>query len=101
METRQAEGGARPPCYNRAPAPEGRWYGVGRRPSGKLILRWFRSPFADRCATWDGDGIGKYGEPYPLAHGFAGHCLTCRWRPTQRVAEALVALSGAMARAGA
>ena len=51
--------GTRPPCYNRPP----------RLPS----------VFVDRCATWDGRGIGPNGEPYPIAHGW--NCAGCRWLP--------------------
>ncbi len=47
--------------------------------------------FVDRCATWDGRGIGPAGEPYPVAHGFAQHCLSCRWLPD----DALDAATGA------
>lgn len=70
----------RPSCYNRPPFAEGRWHDTGRRSaSGKPILRWHRRWFEQRCATWDGTGIGPNNERYPDAHGW--DCSGCRWKP--------------------
>ena len=84
----------RPTCHNRAPFAAGRWHPTGRTvqhgtretPDGlvkwgpvKPVLRWHPRWFADRCATWDGRGIGPNGEPYPVAHGW--DCCGCRWLP--------------------
>jgi len=73
----------RPRCYNRPPRDEGRWVQNGYRPSDlKPRLRWSPRWFVDRCATWDGTGIGPNGEPYPIAHGW--DCFGCRWDPRRR-----------------
>ena len=84
----------RPPCHNRAPFAAGRWHPTGRTVQHgtretqdglvkwgpvKPVLRWHPRWFADRCATWDGRGIGPNGEPYPVAHGW--DCSGCRWLP--------------------
>lgn len=69
----------RPRCYNRPPAPDGYWHGVGREPDGRLRMRWFPRWFEDRCASWDGTGIGPNNERYPAAHGW--DCKGCRWLP--------------------
>ena len=77
----------RPRCYNRPPAPEGNWYGIGRRADGKLVMRWYPRFSVDRCATWQGVGIGQptdeypTGTPYPMAHGW--NCDGCRWKPAE------------------
>lgn len=55
-----------PLCHNRQPF-EGTW-------------------FEDRCATWDGVGIGPNGERYPVAHNFS--CVGCRWLPEEHKNEA-------------
>lgn len=68
----------RPRCYNRPLARDGDWHPVGRR-RGKQVLRWFPRWFVDRCATWDGTGIGPNNERYPEAHGW--NCAGCRWLP--------------------
>lgn len=96
----------RPGCYNRAPFADGNWYATGEhrasvrdsvnaaqagkarpewRPVLKPVLRWRPRWFTDRCATWDGTGIGPAtaehpaGTPYPVHHGY--DCTGCRWRP--------------------
>lgn len=90
----------RPPCYNRPPRAAGRWHATGRtvqhgtreRPSDpiqwhgppKPVYRWHPAWYVDRCATWDGRGIGRNGEPYPAAHGW--RCDGCRWLPAERAA---------------
>ncbi|HEY1035561.1 MAG TPA: hypothetical protein VGE09_11330 [Pseudoxanthomonas sp.] len=71
----------RPPCYNRQPRAAGRWHQVGRRPDGRPVLRWFPRWYVDRCATWDGVGIGKDGQRYPVAHKF--DCRGCSWLPDE------------------
>lgn len=55
-----------PRCHNREPF-EGTW-------------------FENRCATWDGVGIGPNGERYPVAHNF--NCVGCRWLPEEHKNEA-------------
>lgn len=87
----------RPACWNRPPAAAGTWYRTGRtvrtgsraHPGApvvwdgpeKPVLRWFPRWFVDRCATWDGTGIGATPDTarYPQAHGW--DCTGCRWRP--------------------
>lgn len=59
-----------PPCYNRPPRAAHYF-----TESGQVIP----SVFVDRCATWDGRGIGPNGEPYPVAHGW--NCAGCKWLP--------------------
>lgn len=60
---------------------------VGVHPKSlKPLYRWSPRWFVDRCATWDGVGIGKNGERYPVAHGF--NCLGCRWLPKEYENEA-------------
>lgn len=90
----------RPACHNRAPFAAGRWHPTGRTvqhgtretPDGlvkwgpvKPVLRWHPRWFADRCATWDGRGIGPNGEPYPVAHGW--DCSGCRWLPAKHAED--------------
>lgn len=77
---------SRPRCYNRGAAADGWWFRNGYCPRTlKVKLRWYPRWFEDRCATWDGVGIGQpteaypHGTPYPLAHGWK--CEGCRWRP--------------------
>lgn len=89
----------KPPCHNRPPRAEGSWEPTGRTSYGidhtkvfrvrglkrKPVLRWRPTAFEDRCATWDGRGIGPNGEPYPQAHGW--DCSGCRWLPQERRAQ--------------
>lgn len=79
----------RPPCHNRPPRAAGTWEPTCRKAAAKVcgplgrkpVLRWRPTAFEDRCATWDGRGIGPKGEPYPQAHGW--DCSGCRWLPTE------------------
>lgn len=76
--------GARPKCWNRAPAAEGRWVRNGYCPKTlRVRLRWSPRWYEDRCATWDGTGIGPTPETthYPQAHKFDDWCKSCRLRP--------------------
>lgn len=89
----------RPPCHNRPPRAEGSWEPTGRTSYGidhtkvfrvrglkrKPVYRWRPTAFEDRCATWDGRGIGPNGEPYPQAHGW--DCSGCRWLPQEQRAQ--------------
>lgn len=79
----------RPRCYNREPYKATRTvHGIdqqtGERIAATLSIGWY----TDRCATWDGDGIGPptadhpTGTPYPMAHGW--DCNGCRWLPGWR-----------------
>lgn len=85
-----------PRCHNRPPAAVGRWYPTGRTVQNgtrthpgapvvwgpvKPVLRWYPRWFEDRCAVWDGTGIGATPETarYPQAHGW--DCRGCRWLP--------------------
>lgn len=61
----------RPPCYNRP--PRAATYEPREGVSIPVV-------FVDRCATWDGRGIGPNGEPYPAAHGW--NCAGCVWLPS-------------------
>lgn len=76
----------RPRCWNRPPRESGRVEHGLNRQTGKveavpLSNDWLK----DRCATWDGVGIGRptddypTGTPYPIAHRF--DCDGCRWKP--------------------
>ncbi|HKY46185.1 MAG TPA: hypothetical protein VJM50_24045 [Pyrinomonadaceae bacterium] len=72
----------RPPCHDRPPRADGMWVRNGlRRSDLKPIVRWVPAWSTDRCATWDGEGIGPKGEPYPVAHGW--DCAGCRWDPRE------------------
>lgn len=73
----------RPNCHNRPPFAEGRWHLTGSRRNGKPVARWYPRWFVDRCATWDGTGIGRTPETthYPQAHGW--DCSGCRWLPKE------------------
>ena len=84
----KAGAAVKPRCHNRGPARDGNWYRNGHCPRTlKVKLRWYPRWFEDRCATWDGVGIGQpterypSGTPYPVAHGWAEWCKTCRWLP--------------------
>lgn len=71
-----------PPCHNR-PAYVRGYYRHGLNPNnGEPIRVWVSSEwFKDRCAVWDGVGIGPNGERYPQAHGW--DCSGCRWLPEE------------------
>lgn len=77
-----------PACHNRPAFDAERAHFAINPETGFVegtVLRndWFK----DRCVTWDGAGIGRptpeypSGVPYPIAHGFAEWCLTCKWKP--------------------
>lgn len=86
-----------PPCWNRVPRVAGEWVQTGKTRSRMIthapgrggvlthrpVLRWHWSPFVDRCAAHDGQGIGPNGENYPEAHGWMSWCRMCRWMPNQ------------------
>lgn len=77
----------RPRCYNRPPAAaeyeanagRGHLIGPGGITYTVQLTKKIPVVFVDRCATWDGRGIGPNGEPYPLAHGW--DCSGCVWLP--------------------
>ena len=69
----------RPPCYNRPPQPKTYLANDGLSDDGRQLRREIPVVFVDRCATWDGRGIGQNGEPYPVAHGW--DCAGCSWLP--------------------
>lgn len=92
----------KPRCHNRGPFvdPHAGWrrtgwnwvrIGPGGYPIEKPVYRYRLPWFEDRCATWDGNGIGQptpeypTGTPYPVAHGWADHCATCRHLPPRGV----------------
>jgi hypothetical protein len=67
----------RPACYDRPPAPDGRWH--QRVPAGPGTMarwRWYPRWYADRCAAWD---TAATTPPVPRAEGWA--CAGCRWLP--------------------
>lgn len=92
-----------PPCHNRPPYtdPNAGWVDTGRIDHSRVLFSWsgpvggyvrpvlrYRWPwFTDRCAVWDGTGIGPNGEPYPVAHGWAEACKSCRWMPANNGGE--------------
>lgn len=76
----------RPHCYNRPPRPDGYTrYGIDSQTGERIAVRISNTWSEDKCATWDGVGIGqptaKYpsGTPYPMAYGY--DCRGCRWLP--------------------
>ena len=90
--------GVNPRCYNREAFidPHAGWrpmpyraFRVMATPNGdavqKPVMRYRWPWFTDRCATWDGVGIGQptpeyqTGTPYPIAHGW--DCSGCRRKP--------------------
>ena len=71
-----------PRCYNRSPVDAGRTeYGINRQTGEVTSVYLSNDWFVDRCATWDGVGIGPNNERYPVAHGF--NCTGCRWLPEE------------------
>jgi hypothetical protein len=75
----------KPNCHNRAPRPRFMTVNCGIV-DGMQTTGGVHVAFADRCATWDGRGIGPNGEPYPVAHKF--DCRGCRWLPEEHRATA-------------
>lgn len=76
----------RPRCYNRPPVDAVRVrHGISEATGEPVRVELRNDWFTDRCATWDGVGIGQptaeypTGTPYPVAHGW--DCDGCRWRP--------------------
>lgn len=71
-----------PTCHNRPPyLPSRTRVGLdeqGNRVEVTLTNDWF----VDRCAIWDGRGIGRNGESYPETNRF--ECGGCRWLPIGR-----------------
>lgn len=69
-----------PACHNRMPVAPGRMEHGYDRATGQAVAVWLSNAwFTDRCATWDGVGIGPNGERYPQAHGW--DCAGGRWLP--------------------
>lgn len=83
-----------PRCFNRPPRDAGRTlYGISRD-TGELSSVYLSNDWSeDRCATWDGVGIGQptdeypTGTPYPIANGWAPWCKQCRWMPASASSE--------------
>lgn len=81
----------RPPCYNRPPIRKTySRFGLDSQ-TGEVIEKVLSNKwFEDKCRTWDGVGIGQptaeyqSGTPYPIAHGWAELCKSCRWLPEDR-----------------
>lgn len=80
---------AKPPCYNRPPRAWGRVeHGVSRETGEPVQVTLRNNWFEDRCATWDGVGIGQptpeypSGTPYPMAMGW--DCSGCFWFPEDK-----------------
>lgn len=86
----------RPRCWNRGAFadPRAGWHPTGKMAVGshrrfgaapKYVLRYRWPWFENKCATWEGLGIGQpteqypTGTPYPIAHNF--DCEGCRWKP--------------------
>ena len=79
-----------PRCYNRQPFAAGRTeHGISRDTGARVETYLTNDWFVDRCATWDGVGIGQptaeypNGTPYPMAHGWVDACRSCRWLPKE------------------
>lgn len=82
----------KPPCHNRPPRTGGLTrYGIDQSNGETISVHLSNNWFIDRCATWDGVGIGqpteKYplGTPYPMAHGW--DCSGCRWMPDKHLED--------------
>lgn len=80
----------KPRCYNRAPFADGRLQiGINRDTGARVETRLSNDWFTDACRTWSGVGIGQpteaypTGTPYPIAHGWAEWCNSCRWMPEE------------------
>ena len=78
----------RPRCYNRPPFAAGRLQvGINRDTGARVETYLSNAWFTDSCKTWSGVGIGQptpeypTGAPYPIAHGWAEWCNSCRWKP--------------------
>lgn len=72
----------RPPCFNRPPRAETYRMQSGWIEYGNVrVARMVDVPnvFEDRCASYDGRGIGPNGESYAVANGY--DCTGCRWLP--------------------
>lgn len=75
----------RPRCYNRTDRPPGYWRHGFDQLTGKPVQVFISNAWSeDRCATWDGRGIGPTEETtnFPLAHGW--DCSGCRWKPIEQ-----------------
>lgn len=71
-----------PPCHNRQPYQPCRTvHGIDQQTGAAVSVRLSNDWFADRCAVWDGVGIGPNNERYPEAHGW--DCSGCRWLPEE------------------
>lgn len=68
-----------PRCYNRPPLDTTLEVQDGWTADGRRNMITIPNTATDRCATWDGTGIGPNNEPYPIAHNF--ECSGCRWLP--------------------
>lgn len=80
----------KPACHNRQPREQGRMVYGHDQQTGQPVARYLSNDwFTDRCATWDGVGIGQptaeypNGTPYPMAHGWVDACRSCRWLPKE------------------
>ena len=77
-----------PRCWNVPPVDRVRTrYGVCQETGAVKSFEVRDDWSSDGCKTWSGPGIGKptpeypSGTPYPVAHGWAEWCKTCRWMP--------------------
>ena len=69
-----------PPCHNRPPRLPGRYvHGIDQQTGAAVSVYVSNDWFTDRCATFDGVGIGPNNERYPVAHGW--DCTGCGWLP--------------------
>ena len=79
-----------PRCHNRPPLGPGYWrHGISDETGEPVRVFISNAWTTDRCATWQGVGIGQptpeypSGTPYPMAHGWLPYCKTCRWFPAE------------------
>ena len=77
-----------PNCWNRPAKLAGAArHGIDSQTGEPMSVYLSNEWFVDRCAAWDGVGIGQpteeypAGTPYPVAHGWVDLCRTCRWLP--------------------
>lgn len=75
-----------PPCFNRPPRElVSTRYGIASQTGEVIRVEANHGWFEDRCATWDGRGIGPTEDTthYPQARGWVPWCRMCRWKPEE------------------
>ena len=80
----------RPRCWNREPQDPIRVrHGIDQATGERIEVVLNDAWGSPGCKTWSGTDIGPptaewpSGQPYPVAHGFAEWCQSCRWMPAE------------------